>query len=411
MNNPIISTLRLCSIFLCLCVSCNRGNNSGDTKTIIAGKDEYYTCSMDPQVIEYKPGNCPICRMKLIKVQKNQLKPGQIKLSAQQSTLANISYDTLRERELSKEVVLTGKVTIDQSRTESISAKVQGRITTLAIKNAGDYISKGQLLYEIYSESLNTAQQEYILALQKELTNSPHKTEQFRKAAKNKLMLFGMSEEQLTQIEKSQQILQVVPVYSAADGFVHEVSVTEGSYVSTGTTLFLWASHDALWIETQVYLPYLGLVKKETQAVVSIPAAGNKHLQAKVVFIEPQIRTPQRFVVARFQMNAPEQEVKPGMLASIIMQTQRKKTLLLPLNALILDSKGSTIWVRNKDGIFENRMITTGMQNSTQVEVLDGLEIGEVVVVQGAYLLNSEYILKKGANPMEGHKGMHDMKM
>src|SRR5436190_2140622 len=99
------------------------------------------------------------------------------------------------------------------------------------------------------------------------------------------------------------------------------------------------------------------------------------------------------------------------MLANITLQTEMKKSLALPVDAVIQDSKGANVWVRNSNGIFENRMITTGMQNSRQIEVLDGLTAGDVIVVTGAYLLNSEYVFKKGATPMEGHQDMRGMKM
>ena len=118
----------------------------------MAGPDEYFTCSMDPQVIENKAGNCPICHMKLIKVKKNSLELGQIKLSAQQNKLGNITFDTIQMKVLAKEVTLTGKVTVDQNLSDAISARVEGRIEKLLVKNVGDYISKGQLLYEMLIE-------------------------------------------------------------------------------------------------------------------------------------------------------------------------------------------------------------------------------------------------------------------
>ncbi|MBK7851745.1 MAG: efflux RND transporter periplasmic adaptor subunit [Bacteroidetes bacterium] len=104
--------------------------------------------------------------MKLIKVKKNNLKEGQIKLSDQQIKLANITYDTLRINDLGKEVTLTGKVTIDQDLTEAISSKIDGRVEVLYAKNIGDPIFKGQILYEIYSEDLNIAQQEYLTTIE-----------------------------------------------------------------------------------------------------------------------------------------------------------------------------------------------------------------------------------------------------
>jgi len=372
----------------------------------MAETGEYYTCSMDPQVMENKAGNCPICHMKLIKAKKNELKPGQIKLSAQQIKLANITFDTIHMQGMAKEITLTGKVTIDQNLSDAISARVQGRIEKLAVKNVGDYINKGQLLYEIYSEDLNAAQQEYILSFQNKTS-----FEGLGELAKNKLALYGMSESQINQIKSSGQVLQSVPVYSAMDGFVTEISVAEGNYVSSGTTLFRLASFTSLWVETQVYLPYLPFLKTGTDADFLIPAASEKLFSGKVIFIDPQVQAPERFVLARFQIINPSGDIRPGMLANITLQTQKTKTLALPVDAVIQDSKGANVWVRNSDGVFENKMVTIGTQNSRLVEIVGGLKEGDVVVITGAYLLNSEYVFKRGTNPMEGHSEMPGMKM
>jgi Cu(I)/Ag(I) efflux system membrane fusion protein len=397
---PFIRLLFAASLMLL--ASCNKNHNHAE----MAGADEYYTCSMDPQVVENKAGNCPVCHMKLIKVKKNNLKPGQIKLSAQQIKLGNITFDTLRVQEIAKEIILTGKVAIDQNLSEAISARVPGRIESLAVKNIGDYIRKGQLLYEIYSEDLNAAQAEYILALQKSSS-----TEDFSEAAKTKLSLYGMSETQINQLKISKQVLHSVPIYAASEGFVNEISVTEGSYVSTGTTLFRIASPHSLWIEAQAYLSYLSYLKIGTEAYVSIPAANEKSFSGRIIFIDPQVQSPARYVLIRFQIANPSQQIRPGMLASIVLQTEKKKSFALPVDAVTQDSNGANVWVRNSDGVFENRMVTTGMQNSQQIEIIEGLMAGNVVVVTGAYLLNSEYVFKKGANPMEGHKEMPGMKM
>jgi len=405
----ITRCLLLIAICLLLIPSCQTRSDKAE----MAGPDEYYTCSMDPQVIENKAGNCPICHMKLIKVKKNTLKPGQIKLSSQQIKLANITFDTLRVHELTKEIILTGKVTFDQNLSDAISARVQGRIEKLVVRNIGDYINKGQLLYEIYSEDLNIAQQEYIIASQSEniaRVGNASPT-QFSDAAKNKLLLYGLSVSQINQLKISNQVLQSVPVYAKRDGFVSEITVVEGNYVDEGTTLFRIASLNSLWVEAQVYLPYLSYLKTGTAASFSIPAASEKLFSGKVIFIDPQVQSPERYVLARFQIANPLQQIKPGMLANITLQTVKKKSLALPLGAIIQDSNGANVWVQNNDGVFENKMVTVGMQNSRQIEIMDGLKEGDVVVITGAYLLNSEYVFKKGANPMEGHQDMPGMKM
>lgn len=365
----------------------------------MAGADEYYTCSMDPQVVENKPGNCPICHMQLIKVKKNNLKEGQIKLSEQQIKLGNITFDTLRVQEIAKEISLTGKVNIDQNLAEAVSARIQGRIEKLAVKNVGDYIKKGQLLYEIYSEDLNVAQQEYLFAMQKQ-----PQLQSFAEAAKSKLLLYGMTELQISHLNISKQVMLSVPYLANADGYVSEISTAEGNYVSAGKVLFRIASFNSLWVETQVYLPYLPFIENNTEATFSIPASGEKTFTGKVIFVDPQVQSPKRFVLARFQITNSSAEIKPGMMANITIKTEKVNALALPVDAVIQNSISTNVWVLNRDGVFENKMVITGIQNSSMVEIKSGLSLGDAVVITGAYLLNSEYVFKKGANPMAGHR-------
>lgn len=86
--------------------------------------------------------------------------------------------------------------------------------------------------------------------------------------------------------------------------------------------------------------------------------------------------------------------------------TQRgkgKNVLAVLTNALIQGAEGNTLWLRNMEGNFESRMVSTGKSNMDCTEILSGVKFGEIVVVSGAYLLNSEIIFKKGADPMAGH--------
>ena len=77
--------------------------------------------------------------------------------------------------------------------------------------------------------------------------------------------------------------------------------------------------------------------------------------------------------------------------------------LNLPVDAVIRTGQGAHVWVETEKDTFEARMVRTGVENFDQVEIIEGLEEGDKVVMTGAYLLNSEYILKKGADPMAAH--------
>ncbi len=169
-------------------------------KTVTQTPGTFYTCSMHPQIMEPHPGNCPICGMALIAVQKNDSsKTDEIKLSDQQIQLGNIKVDTIGKGVIGNETVLNATLNFDQQKLVSISSRVMGRVDRLYYKSIGDYIKKGAPLLEVYSEALNNAKQEYLLAVERRnlLDNSLINFDQVIQSAKTKLLLWGMSESQV----------------------------------------------------------------------------------------------------------------------------------------------------------------------------------------------------------------------
>src|SRR6188768_1442646 len=125
---------------------------------------EQYTCPMHPQIIQDKPGACPICGMDLVKVNLNAAH-NAIMLNPTQLKLANITTTLVRIQDIGNNTILTGKLVADETQTEVVSSRVQGRIEALYVKEVGQQVAQGQALYQLYSEQLLTLQQEYVLAL------------------------------------------------------------------------------------------------------------------------------------------------------------------------------------------------------------------------------------------------------
>ncbi len=92
------------------------------------------------------------------------------------------------------------------------------------------------------------------------------------------------------------------------------------------------------------------------------------------------------------------------MPAYVLLKSPKRQTLTLPIDAVIRDSKGATVWIQTKKNTFKNIMVQTGLESNDLIEIKSGLKEGDIVVLSGAYLLNSEYIFKKGADPMAGHQ-------
>lgn len=371
-----------------------------------AEADGYYTCSMHPQVMQPGQGKCPICGMTLIKVQKSVApKADEILLSDQQIQLGNISFDTIRSGLLGDQAVLTATVNFNQSKSTAISSRIMGRIERLYYKNMGDYVRKGDKIFDIYSEDLNNAKQEYILAIerQKTLDNSVIDFTQLIESARNKLRLWGLSEAQITELAKSKKTTPTTTFYSNGSGYITTLDIREGDYVMEGGMIMQLADLSTVWVEAQVYTSELSKIDRDGIAIVQIPDMPGKELRGKIEFINPEINPDTRINLLRVSIPNSGNRLKPGMPAYVLIKNRQRNALTLPIDAVIRDANSTTVWVKTGMNTFKSKMVTVGHESDDRIEITSGLLANDVVVTSGAYLINSEYIFKKGANPMAGH--------
>jgi Cu(I)/Ag(I) efflux system membrane fusion protein len=281
-----------------------------------------------------------------------------------------------------------------------------GRVDKLYYKSIGDYIKKGAPLVEVYSEQLNNEKQEYLLALERRnvLDNSLINFDQIIQSAKTKLLLWGMSEAQVNAIAKNKQPSLTTTVYSKESGYIIAIDVQEGDYVSEGGSIVQLADLSTLWTEAQVYTSQSAQLNANGLVTVQIPDMPGKEFQGKIQFVNPEISTDQRLNLIRVSIPNRNNQLKPGMAAYVIVKGKQTNALSLPIDAVLRDEKGSSVWVMTGKNTFKNQMVTVGSESNDRIEITYGLKEGEAVVTSGAYLLNSEYIFKRGTSPMAGMK-------
>jgi len=371
-----------------------------------AARKTSYTCPMHPQIVQSQPGSCPICGMDLVPVAQSGSDDSALMLSERQIALGNIKVSPIQSGSVGSNTMLTGELVLDQTQMEVISSRAAGRVERLYVKESGQAIKKGQPLYELYSEQLLTLQREYLLALKQnqEVGQENQRFASFVEAARKKLLLYGLTEAQIRKLAKSGHMDARITFVASGAGIVTEISAAEGEYVAEGSVLYRLAKLSTIWVEAELYPQEIVQVSMGDKIKVMVQGFAQEPVTAKVTFISPELRAGSQIAVLRAELLNKEGRYLPGMQANVILPGSEATNLTLPTDAVIRDEQGSHVWVQTGENTFKARMVTLGEESADSVAILTGLEANEKVVTSGAYLLYSEFKLKKGGDPMAGMK-------
>ncbi|AMJ66184.1 efflux RND transporter periplasmic adaptor subunit [Hymenobacter sp. PAMC 26628] len=398
-----------------------------------ASASAVYTCPMHPQVREKQPGSCPICGMDLVKMSSRpaisqlpdtNLATNDLILSAQQLALGNIQVQTLGAGPASTvgilqtdmpapQAVLTGTVTANARRTESISSRVAGRVEKLYVRQTGQQLRRGEPLFAVYSEELQTLQREYLLALAQDLQVAEPTYRYFAEATAQKLRLLGVSGAQLRQLAQSGKPSSLVTYYSLRSGTVQTLGVVQGQYVAEGFSILTLTDLSSVWVEAQLYPAEAN--RLPLGQTVAVQVAGQaKAVRGKVVFLSPELSGSSQLTLARIEVPNPNGRLLPGAQANVLLDAlpvapdtrpdalvtaaAAKKTLLVPPAAIIHNGTMSYVWKQTGERQFRRVRVRLGEVTAIAVPVLVGLQAGDTVVTTGAYLLESEFTLRQGAD-------------
>ena len=376
-----------------------------------AGHDSgtYYTCPMHPTVKSNSPGSCPVCNMSLIKVEKQNNEHAQqagnfITIEKKQQQLAGIKTDTVKFQNIFSSSTILGTVAIDEEQVTTISSRVKGRLDKLYIKTSGEYIRKGNPVYAIYSEQLFADEKEF-LALSENKINSNAENKLLNdmlSASKNKLLLWGLSEKQIEELEKNKSASPQIVFYAQTEGYVTEILVKEGAYVEEGTLLIKLTALNQVWIDAQVYSNEIEKISGSNSFQVFSETYPDEIYTGRLVFSNPSVENGRKVQLLRLKVDNSKNKLIPGMMVYVSPKQNSKPVLAVPKSAVLLE-KMKTVWVLAHNNTFEQRMVETGAENKFWIEILSGLKEGETVVTEGAYLISSEFILKSGAGQRHDH--------
>lgn len=328
-----------------------------------------------------------------------------VMLDDHQQLVANVTTDTVRNGVIAETITLLGTTAVNENSSAVISARVKGRIDVLYAKTPGQAITKGTPLYRIYSEELLADEKEYLIALQaaKEAVLQKDLTTKLADASRRKLQLWGLKTSQVEALERNGAPSPLVTYYSDYSGVLNQLLVYEGQYVDIGTPMFGMANFSQVWVEAQLYANEVAYLNKSQSVEVEFPFLPSRLLKATLAFQNPVLDANSKINTVRFQLSNPGMQIKPGEMAYIHFNKAAKQAVVVPRSAVVYETMPA-VWVKISDSAFEKKMVRLGIQNKREVEVLEGLKPGEIVAATGGYLINSEYILQKGAGAMGGMK-------
>jgi Cu(I)/Ag(I) efflux system membrane fusion protein len=325
----------------------------------------------------------------LVKSSTTSVDPSAIHLSKEAAQLANVLTSVVSKQKPVKEVRLYGKAQADERLFQSQVAHVPGRIERLSVNFTGESVRKGQILAEIYSPELITAQQELL-----ETVKTKQLQPELYEASKEKLRQWKLTDEQISKIENSGVVQNNFEVVSNTSGTVTARRVNTGDHVSQGTVLFDIADLSKVWIMFDAYESDLQFLHTGERLSFTLQALPGIDFSGNIIFIDPVIDPVTRVAKVRVETGNQSGKLKPEMFATGIVSTtlsEYRENMVIPKTAVLWTGKRSIVYVKEPgdEPVFKLREIGLGPMLGESYVVTDGLTEGEEIVTSGTFSVDA----------------------
>jgi Cu(I)/Ag(I) efflux system membrane fusion protein len=350
---------------------------------------------MHPQIKQEEPGQCPICGMDLIPLVAGSasgamVDPDEISMTESAAKLADIQTITVSKGTPLKTLYLQGKVEADERNMAELTARFGGRIEQLYVNFTGQQVKKGDPLATLYSPDLITAQKELLEAL-----SFRESRPSFYTAARAKLKLWDLSDEQIAAIEEAGEIQTYFKVLSPISGTVTLRHVSLGDYVREGTALFEVTDLGRVWVMLDAYESDLPWIHRGDHVDITIPSIPGKAFAGRIAYIDPIIRPETRTAQVRIELPNPGLTLKPEMFVQAVVHSEiagSADQLLIPKSSVLWTGKRAVVYVKVPDRespTFIYHEITLGPEAGEFYVVASGLAEGETIATNGVFKIDA----------------------
>ena len=394
----------------------------GSMKQTAAAKDVYY-CPMHKTYHSDKPGNCPICNMKLVKLKGPEESgkgrspsvvpaaspapaPAQdtaIFVPPEKQQLIGMRSVIAEWGSLTKDIRIVGKVSYDETRLTHIHSKVSGYIEEVFANSIGKPVRAGDPLFTIYSPDLVNTGQEYLLALRSRnllrestIASAAQGSENLIAAARERLRLWDVTDQEIRNLESTGTVKRAIEVHSPVTGVIMErAAYHHGTFVDPTMELFTIVDLSHIWVLGEVYETDLPFVRTGQPAEIELPYSGKgRTFHGRVEFIYPFLDPKTRTVQIRMQFPNPNLALKPDMFTNINLSASLGRQLLIPQDALMDTGTDQYVFIDKGNGYVQPRRVKVSTETGDKVGIEHGLMAGDRVVTGANFIVDSESRLK-----------------
>lgn len=347
------------------------------------------------------------------KAQETVSDPMEIKTPPQMRGSLKLGEATWAE--VGTNVTVAAHVEVDETRVTRVGAPVMGRISSLAVRE-GQEVQRGQLLALLTSTGLSDAQLSFLKALSQkqaarravdraqlllrgdvigvaELQRRESELAQATAeldAAHDQLILLGMPEEAVSELERTRSMNSVSRIVASMDGTVLDRRITLGQVVQPADTAFEIADLSHLWMLADVPETNAGNLEEGQAVEAQIAALPGVTIHGKLSFVSATVNPETRTVRVRMDLPNPKRRFKPAMLATMVLKEHTERRQMVPLSAIVREGNTEYLFVQRANETFVLREVQFGVEIGGRREVLNGLKPGESIVLDGAFHLNNE---------------------
>ncbi|MFT6094975.1 MAG: Cu(I)/Ag(I) efflux system membrane fusion protein [Pseudohongiellaceae bacterium] len=349
----------------------------------------YWVAPMDPSYRRDQPGQSPM-GMDLVAVYKGQdtsIGDGVVSISPVVENNLGVRTGNVELGPFKSSIRTVGYVRFDEDRLIHMHPRIEGWIEELNVKTVGDFIENGQPIYSIYSPELVSAQEELLLAM-----NRDNQRLGLVQSAEERLLALQVPQSLIDQIKSEKSVFRNVTVYAPQGGVVAELGVREGQFVQPGNPILSIGVLDEVWVIAEVFERQVSLVSEGDSVVMTLDYLPAQKWQGVVDFIYPTLDADTRTVAVRLRFSNPDRKLKPNMFAQITIQhsEEGELTLLVPNESIIRSGVQDRVVMAMGEGKFKSVNIASGRRGDSKTEILQGLNAGDRVVTSAHFLLDSE---------------------